>query len=1082
MSTLNGGAGNDVLVGTEIGGITRVSTGPQNLPTFGNAGGGAFSPDGTKVVFHTEAALVAADTNILYPDIYVKDLATGAVTLVSANAAGVVGNSWSYDAVYSPDGTKVMFRSAASNLVAGDTNGAEDIFIKDLATGAVTRVTLGPSGEQSQGSASGAVFSPDGTKIAYVGSGYDSWVNGGQIYVKDLATGVETLVTVDVNGNPAAVWGNYGGNSQQPVFSPDGTKLGFYSLSALMVPGDVNYWDAFVADLATGVITRVSTNAAGDVPLGDTTSLSFSPDGTKVMFISKAGNLVAGDTNGNADLFIKDLATGVVTRVSTGPAGEELFNSPILNAAFSPDGSRIVFATGASTLVAGDTNGADVFIRELATGATIRVSTGVFGNQANWDATGGIFSPDGTKVLFLSGATNLVLNDPTGIDLFLKDLLETGADLINGGDGHDQITGLSADDELHGGEGNDLIQGDDTDLSTPDGADRLYGDNGADVLIGGRGNDILDGGAGDDILINGVAPGTISPQGVASAGVYANVDGGDDQMDGGDGFDRAVLFYIDRTAPIVFDNSNTAAVNTVWVGGVASGSVTRVEQINIRGGSAGDTITLGAGNDFLWGLGGDDVLDGGAGIDAAVYDEKTQSVRVTLDGANAATVYVGGVAEDRLRNIEGVFGGRGDDVLTGDGLANTLSGAAGSDVLAGRGGADLINGEEGVDTALYDEKTLSVSVTLNGGINAIVYVGGVAEDTMRNVENLVGGSAGDSLTGDGLDNILDGRDGHDTLSGGDGNDTLIGGAGDDVLNGGAGVDIASYASATSGVTVALALAGVQATGGAGNDTLTGIEVVQGSDWNDVLTGDGVENGLIGGAGQDWLQGLNGADVLSGGDGHDSVWGGAGDDILDGGPGDDTLDGGAGTDTASYLTALSGVTVDLSILDDQNTHGAGVDTLVSIENLVGSAFDDVLYGTTGVNAIDGGDGADVIYGRGGGDRLTGGAGGDTFVIAAGRSFDRITDFTSTAMVSPGAAHDRIDLSGIDADTGLAGRQAFHFGATAGHTGDVLVYMTDSEDGFGYDTIILYYTNGDAITDGYIILNTYHPELTAADFIL
>jgi Ca2+-binding RTX toxin-like protein len=188
------------------------------------------------------------------------------------------------------------------------------------------------------------------------------------------------------------------------------------------------------------------------------------------------------------------------------------------------------------------------------------------------------------------------------------------------------------------------------------------------------------------------------------------------------------------------------------------------------------------------GSAGADTLDGGAGVDTALYTDKTAAVSVTLSGSTNATVLVGGVAEDTIRNVENVTGGSGNDILTGDSSANMLiggvgndklSGGGGQDVLVGGNGNDTLDGGAGADTALYTDKTAAVSVTLNGSTNATVSVGGVAEDTIRNVENVTAGSGNDVLTGDGSAN---------TLNGGAGNDTLNGRAGIDILTGDFGAD------------------------------------------------------------------------------------------------------------------------------------------------------------------------------------------------------------------------------------------------------------------------------------------------------
>jgi Ca2+-binding RTX toxin-like protein len=143
-------------------------------------------------------------------------------------------------------------------------------------------------------------------------------------------------------------------------------------------------------------------------------------------------------------------------------------------------------------------------------------------------------------------------------------------------------------------------------------------------------------------------------------------------------------------------------------------------------------------------------------------------------------VTVGGVAEDTLRNIENVQGGSANDMLVGDGQANELRGQGGLDILRGGGGNDVLDGGSGIlDWADYIDKTAAVSVTLNGATNAVVTVGGVAEGTLRNIENVQGGSANDMLVGDGQANELRGQGGDDVLAGGAGNDILLGGVGGD---------------------------------------------------------------------------------------------------------------------------------------------------------------------------------------------------------------------------------------------------------------------------------------------------------------
>ena len=200
-----------------------------------------------------------------------------------------------------------------------------------------------------------------------------------------------------------------------------------------------------------------------------------------------------------------------------------------------------------------------------------------------------------------------------------------------------------------------------------------------------------------------------------------------------------------------------------------------------------DLIDAGSGNDTLKGGAGKDFMDGGSGIDTADYCDKTSAVSVTLNAATAASVSVGGVVEDSIRNIENLIGGSAADTFNGDSLANVFKGGAGKDVL---------NGNGGIDTADYSDKTSAISVTLNGATAASVSVGGVVEDSIRNIENLIGGSAADTFNGDSLANVLNGGSGNDNLSGGNGDDTLVGGLGKDTLTGGTGNDIFDFNTQT----------------------------------------------------------------------------------------------------------------------------------------------------------------------------------------------------------------------------------------------------------------------------------------------
>jgi Ca2+-binding RTX toxin-like protein len=294
-------------------------------------------------------------------------------------------------------------------------------------------------------------------------------------------------------------------------------------------------------------------------------------------------------------------------------------------------------------------------------------------------------------------------------------------------------------------------------------------------------------------------------------------------------------------------------------------------------------------------------------------------------------------------------------------------------------------------------RLLTVDHTISGTAgNDVLHGSAIADD-------IYGAAGNDSITGGDGNDILSGGTGHNLLWGGNGDDTFLGGAGTDSFAGGAGNNTVTYDLSHSGVVVDLAT-NAGSGGDAAGDTFSFIQNVTGSAYNDSLTGDANANHLDGGVG------------------NDLIWGGAGNDTLAGGHGADVLSGGNGVDTADYSASLSAVTVNLSLGTGSGGDAQG-DKLSSIENVTGSAFNDQLTGSNGANQLSGGAGNDTLTGGQGQDVLTGGAGADTFVFKAVQDStpgheDQITDFSS-------AQGDHINLAGIDANTQVAGDQAFGF---------------------------------------------------------
>ncbi|MGO1076671.1 calcium-binding protein [Inquilinus sp. CA228] len=639
---------------------------------------------------------------------------------------------------------------------------------------------------------------------------------------------------------------------------------------------------------------------------------------------------------------------------------------------------------------------------------------------------------------------------------------DAGSDVLQGGDGNDALTGGTGPDQLDGGAGRDTASyadsgaGVSVDLSQGTGSggtaegDALVSIEGvtgsafADHLTG-NGASELHGGAGDDVLV-GAGPWDGNDgylYGEAGDDVFMASARGD-RLFGGDGFDT--VSYALAATGVAFGYFGIADnAPHYFVAGVApepslpSDSLYSIEKIigsqfADRLGYA-DILVGGAGDDVF--ISGASLWDGGEGNDTISYEQNPGSVNLDL---------AQGEADGFIISVENVIGNSSNDVLTGNSVANSLQGAFGNDVLRGGAGADLLNGGAGSDSASYANSSAGVTVSLVTGSGS---GGDAAGDVLVSIESLTGSAFDDTLTGDGGGNVL---------NGGAGNDILRGGAGPDWLDGSSGNDLVSYWDSSVGVTANLAT-GQGSGGDAQGDVYLGIEMLNGSQGNDALTGNTGANGLFG-------------------------WGG--DDILRGGAGADRLDGGAGTDLVSYWDSSVGVTVNLLTGFGSGGDAQG-DGYTSVENvngsqggdtLIGNAVANVLNGYAGADSLNGGGGQDVLDGGAGKDTLTGGADADRFVFSAvgdsvvGAGADRIADFVR-------AQGDKIDLSAIDAVTGVAGNQSFTFigsGLFTHHAGELRAANTSPGV-----TTIAGDVNGDGVSDFHIVL-TGNFALVAGDFVL
>ena len=442
-------------------------------------------------------------------------------------------------------------------------------------------------------------------------------------------------------------------------------------------------------------------------------------------------------------------------------------------------------------------------------------------------------------------------------------------------------------------------------------ANRLFGSNGDDTLKGGGGADTLEGGSGIDTV---------------------------QYSDSGSGVTVALL--VGTGSGGTAEGDTFSSIENV-LGSIYADTLSGDDDANVLSGGIGD--------DWLKGGGGADTLNGGTGNDTATYLNHGGGVTVSLASGTGTT---GDALGDVLTDIENLYGTAYADTLFGDSRANILHGDNGDDVLKGGGGADRLIGGSGVDTVTY-VGSAAVTVNLTSGTGS----GGWAQgNTLTDIENVIGSSSGDILTGDTQAN---------TLRGDGGNDALAGGGGADTLDGDAGIDTAAYIESAAGVNVNL-LIGIGSGGTAAGDTLTDVENLIGSSFDDVLTGDNESNLLQGGLGADALAGNGGGDIY--------LVDNAGDTI--------TENGGRGIDTVlangSYVLTAG---ADVELLATANP----IDTAAI--DLTGNATGNVVLGNAGNNVINGGDGHDT---------LTGLAGADSFLfdtpLDAAVNLDVITDFS------------------------------------------------------------------------------------------
>lgn len=570
------------------------------------SGGAHISADGRYAVFESHASdLVPGDTNGAI-DVFRVDLASRTIELVSVDAFRRPANGASGTAFVSADGNFVVFSSVATNLVAADTNGVEDVFLRDMRAGTTMLASVGARGDQIRDFS--RVFGPpsdDGRYVVF--STWADYVVSGDanastdVFLRDLHAGTTQLVSESLSGVPAgegSTWARMTGDSAFVVFESHADDL---------VPGDSNdEQDVFRWERQTGEIVLVSVSTVGDQADLDSGRPWPSDDGDSVVFMSNATNLIPGGSQGLEHVYRHDVSRGVTILLSVDEQGVLANNGFDLQPKISGNGQIVVWDSPASNLVPNDTNNRKDVFYSWASCDGEAITVFLAAGQA---PTGGadviLGTPSNDVIDALSGddvvcglAGDDTIYGRLGFDRVFggegADVIHThnGEDVVHAGPGNDTVYGGAHRDEIHGGDGDD-------DLFGQWQSDVIYGDAGWDVIEGGHGGDFLYGGLGNDAMAGGGGGDTM----------FGNF--GNDQMTGGDGVD-------------------------FMSGGFGNDT--------LHGGLLGDTLHGDAGIDTLVGESGDDVLRGGTQNDLLVG----QAGRDILEGGTGSDTLSGGSEDDSL--------------------------------------------------------------------------------------------------------------------------------------------------------------------------------------------------------------------------------------------------------------------------------------------------------------------------------------------------------------------------------------------------------------------------------------------------
>ncbi|MGI9600829.1 MAG: hypothetical protein ACR2QE_03020 [Acidimicrobiales bacterium] len=405
-----------VILGSGCALLARTSTDGSGDPFTVDARNPELSGDGRYAVFESaDPGIVAGDTNGK-KDIFLRDHQSMSTEAISVNPSSVPGDGESFGADISADGRFVVFSSSSTDLVAGDTNGFYDVFVRDRQAGTTERVNSGIFGAETNGHSYAGSISDDGRYVAFYSSASNVVFidnnNSSDVFVVDRTTGLPTLVSHEPVGFPA------NGGSYAPVISADGSTVVYQSDASNVVAGDTNAaTDVFWWERVSDRNVLASVPDGGGVANGPSRTPDVSADGRHVTYQSQATNMAPTDTDSFYDVFRRDMVSAATVQASVTPSGAGAGGSSTY-ASISGDGARVAFRSSAGDIDPADSNGVlDVFVWQEDSVERVSVATDFLGGviEGNGNSLQPSLSDDGSAVGFETAATNLLADDINGV-------------------------------------------------------------------------------------------------------------------------------------------------------------------------------------------------------------------------------------------------------------------------------------------------------------------------------------------------------------------------------------------------------------------------------------------------------------------------------------------------------------------------------------------------------------------------------------------------------------------------------------------------------------------------------------------